>query len=218
MGTTSRAITAVLATLAAGPALAHPHVFIDATVEVIFDDQGRAAALRIGWTYDDLFSMMIVEDRALDPDYDGVLTDDAVAQLSGFDMQWDPGFPGDTYPLLDGQPLPLGPPQDWTAGYDGLRITSTHVRPFLTPVEVGATPLIVQVYDPSFYTSYVIAGTPVLTGRDDCAVQVFEPDLAAADEILMAALAEMAGSAELEGEFPAIGAAYAQEARVTCAG
>jgi polyphosphate kinase len=218
MGPRTRAFTAILATLAAGPALAHPHVFIDATIEVIFDDQGQATALRIGWTYDDLFSMMIVEDRGLDPDYDGTLTEDAVAALSGFDMQWDPGFPGDTYPLLDGQPLALGPPQDWTASHDGLRITSTHVRPFETPVAVGATPLVVQVYDPTFYTSYVITGTPVLTGRDDCSVQVFEPDRAAADEILMAAIAEMAGSADTEGEFPAVGAAYAEEARVTCGG
>lgn len=218
MGTSARAITAFLAILAGSPALAHPHVFIDATVEVIFDDQGLATALRIGWTYDDLFSMMIIEDRGLDPDFDGILTDDAVAALSGFDMQWDPGFPGDTYPLLDGQPLALGPPQEWTASYDGMRITSTHVRRFETPVTVGATPLVVQVYDPSFYTAYVIAGTPVLTGRDDCTVQVFEPDRAAADEILMAAIAEMAGSFDLEAEFPAVGAAYAEEARVTCGG
>jgi polyphosphate kinase len=215
---TLRILVALLATAAAQPALAHPHVFIDATVEVIFDAEGRASALRIGWTYDDLFSMMIVEDRGLDPDYDGILTDESVTALSGFDMQWDPGFPGDTYPLLDGQPLMLGPPQEWTASHDGMRITSTHVRPFVTPVEVGDVPLVVQVYDPSFYTSYVITGTPELTGRDDCTVQVFEPDRAAADDILMAAIAEMAGSADMEGEFPAVGAAYAEEARVTCGG
>lgn len=213
-----RTIACLVAILAAQPALAHPHVFIDATIEVIFDAQGRAEALRIGWTYDDLFSMMIVEDRALDPDYDGVLADDAVAQLAGFDMQWDPDFPGDTYPLLDGQPLALGRPEGWTASHDGTRITSTHVRRFETPITIGATPLIVQVYDPSFYTSYVIVGTPVLTGGEGCTVQVFEPDRAAADEILMAAVAEMAGSADMEGEFPAVGAAYAEEARVTCGG
>jgi ABC-type uncharacterized transport system substrate-binding protein len=54
------------------PALAHPHVFVDASVEVVFDAQNRATGLRIGWTYDDLFSLMIVEDRGLDPDYDSV--------------------------------------------------------------------------------------------------------------------------------------------------
>jgi ABC-type uncharacterized transport system substrate-binding protein len=211
-------LAVLVSTMAASPALAHPHVFVDATVEVVFDAEGRASALRIGWAYDDLFSLMIVEDRGLDPDYDGVLTDDAVAALAGFDMQWDPGFPGDTYPLLDNAPLALGPPQDWTAAWDGTRIISTHLRPFVEPVVVGADPLVVQVYDPSFYTSYLIAATPVLTGREGCAVQVFEPDRAAAEATLMAALEEYAGSSDLEGEFPAVGAAYAMEARVTCDG
>ena len=40
--------------LAAGPALAHPHVFIDTGLEVVLDAQNRAVGLRITWTYDDL--------------------------------------------------------------------------------------------------------------------------------------------------------------------
>lgn len=198
-------------------ARAHPHVFIDATVEVIFDASGRAEALRIGWTYDDLFSMLIIEDRGLDPDYDAVLTEQAEAALAGFDMQWDAGYPGDTYALLNGIDQPLSRPQDWTASYDGGKITSTHLRRFDTPVVLADLPLIVQVYDPGFYTAYMIAGDPVLTGRADCTAQVFEPDRDAADEALLAALAEVAADVDLEMTYPAIGAAYAEEARITCA-
>jgi len=209
-----RLILALLALPA--PALAHPHVFVDARIEVIFDTQNRATGLRIGWTYDDLFSLMIIEDRGLDPDYDAVLTDAAKAQLSGFDMQWDAGFAGDTYALLGAMPLPLSRPSDFTASFDDGKITSTHLRMFGAPVVIGTTSLIVQVYDPSFYTSYAVAGQPVLTGTTACTAAVFEPDRAAADAIYLAAIAEMAGSADVEGDFPAIGAAYAEEARVTC--
>ena len=35
------------------PALAHPHVFVDTGLEVIFDEQGRATGIRISWTYDE---------------------------------------------------------------------------------------------------------------------------------------------------------------------
>jgi ABC-type uncharacterized transport system substrate-binding protein len=198
-------------------ALAHPHVFVDATIEVVFDTQNRATGVRIGWTYDDLFSLMIVEDRGLDPDYDSVLTAEAKAQLAGFDMEWDASFPGDTYALLGDVPLVLSRPSDFTASFEGSKITSTHLRTFAEPVVVGATPLLVQVYDPGFYTSYAIVGQPVLTGSTDCSVQVFEPDREAADAIFLAAVEEMAGSTDVEGDFPAIGAAYAEEARVTCA-
>jgi ABC-type uncharacterized transport system substrate-binding protein len=199
------------------PALAHPHVFVDASVEVVFDAQNRATGLRIGWTYDDLFSLMIIEDRGLDPDYDSVLTDDAKAQLAGFDMQWDAGFPGDTYALLGDAPLSLSGPSEFTARFEGGKITSTHLRMFDEPVVIATDPLLVQVYDPGFYTSYAIVGQPVLTGALGCAAQVFEPDRAAADAIYLAEIEEMAGSADVEGDFPAIGAAYAEEARITCA-
>ena len=64
-----------LAFCAASPALAHPHIFIDTTIEVLLDDQNRAIAVRIGWTYDSLYSLSIIADRGLDADWDGALTD-----------------------------------------------------------------------------------------------------------------------------------------------
>jgi ABC-type uncharacterized transport system substrate-binding protein len=199
------------------PALAHPHVFVDASIEVIFDADRRATGLRIGWTYDDLFSLMIVEDRGLDPDYDSILTDTDKARLAGFDMQWEEGFPGDTYALLGGADQPLSSPSGFTASYDGGKITSTHVRMFDAPLAIETDPLVIQVYDPGFYTSYAIVTAPVLTGGAGCSAQVFTPDLAAAEAIYLAAISKMAGSADVEGNFPAIGAAYAEEARITCA-
>jgi polyphosphate kinase len=200
-------------------ALSHPHVFVDATIEVIFDETGRAEALRIGWAYDDLFSLTYVSEQGLDPDFDGVLTPAEQASLAGFDMDWQPGFAGDTYALLGDQPLGLSPPTDTTAEYVDGRLVSSHLRRIAPAVAPGAgdAGLVVQVYDPSFYTSYMIVQTPVLTGGSACRVQVFEPDRDAADAMLLAALEELSGSADTEAEFPAIGSAYAEEARITCA-
>lgn len=198
-------------------AAAHPHVFIDATIEVIFDAEGRAEAVRIGWTYDSLFSMTYVAEQGLDPDFDGVLTADEQSALAGFDMDWHADFAGDTYALLGEVPLGLSPPLEPTAEYRDGSLISTHVRRLSEPVVPAEEDLVVQVYDPSFYTSYLIAETPVVTGRTDCTVQVYEPDRDAADARLQAALEELAGSADAESEFPAIGSAYAEEARITCA-
>jgi polyphosphate kinase len=216
-GATHLAATLIAVAGGATPALAHPHVFIDTGVEVIFDGEGLASALRITWTYDEMYSLVILEDRGLDSDYDGVLTEAETATISGFDMNWDAGYAGDSYALIDEAPIVLGPPQDWTADLTEGRLVSTHLRPLLPAVPVGADPLVVQSYDPSFYVAYRIVGTPLLTGRSDCTVQVFEPDLAAADSFLQQALDEMYGTADLEADFPAVGAAYADEARVTCA-
>lgn len=198
------------------PALAHPHVWVDTRIEVILNDANQATGVRIGWTYDDLYSLYIVGDMGLDPDWDGALTPEEEAQLAGFDMKWESGFAGDTYALQGGRALDLSAPQDWTAGYAEGRISSTHLRLFAEPVPLGEVPLILQVYDPGYYVAYSIPFDPVLTGGQGCSAQVFVPDLDAADEELKAALEEYTPDIDLEAEFPAIGAAYAEEVRVTC--
>lgn len=203
--------------LAAAPALAHPHVWIDTRIEVILNAENQATGVRIGWTYDDLYSLYIVGDMGLDPDWDGALTPEEEARLAGFDMQWDPGFPGDTYALLGDTALVLSAPQEWTASYAEGRISSTHLRLFAAPVPVAEVPLILQVYDPGYYVAYAIPFDPLLTGGQGCAARVFVPDLDEADQQMQAALAEFTPDIDLEAEFPAIGAAYAEEVRVTCA-
>lgn len=207
---------ALCTALAAPAAQAHPHIFIDTGLEVIFDDQARATAVRVTWTYDDFYSLLMIEDRKLDADHDGKLTPEEEAALSGFDMNWDADYQGDLFVLAGDFQVPLSRPSDWTASYADGRITSTHLRTFTEPLAPGA-PLVIQVYDPGYYTAYYIAGQPVLTGAGDrCTVQVFEPDREAADARLMAAIEEMGASGDLEMDFPAIGEAYSEEARVTC--
>jgi polyphosphate kinase len=217
-----RAALVALAVGAAGPASAHPHIFIDTGLEVIFDGQGRAVAVKVAWVYDDFTSMLMLGDRGLDPDADGRLTAAEESALAGFDMAWDADYAGDLYVLRgpDGAAVDLGRPRDWSARvFDG-RIISTHTRPLVTPVEPGPTPLVLQVYDPTYYTSYTILGTPVLTGRGDCTVAVFEPDLGEAEQVLREALAEYTAdqSEQVEMDFPHVGAVFAEEARVTCGG
>ena len=200
---------------AATPAQAHPHVFIDAGMELRFDEAGRVAALRIVWVYDDLTSLMILTDRGFDPDGDGVLTPEETARLSGFDMAWDPGFAGDSYLRHGDAAVALSGPSDWTAEVRDGRIITTHLRRLPEPLAPGALPVVVQVYDPGYYTAYPNAADPVLTGRDDCAVAVYGPDPAAADAALQAALKELSGL-DLEQGFPAVGEHYADEVRLTC--
>lgn len=212
-------LVAGMLSLAGGAAFAHPHVWIDAGIEVILDDQNRATAVRITWTYDDLYSLYVVGDMGLDPDWDGVLTPEETAKLAGFDMGWDADFPGDTYALQGETALALSRPQDWTASYADGKITTTHLRQLVAPVPVGsAEPLIVQVYDPSYYVAYAIAAGAVVTGGQGCRAQVFVPDLGKVETELLAALSEFTPDVDLEADFPAVGAKFAEEVRVTCGG
>lgn len=203
--------------MGAAPALAHPHVFIDTGIEVIFDAAGQAVAVRITWTYDDFVSLSILTDRGFDADMDGKLSADEKARLQGFDMHWDPGYPGDTYALLGSQPLKLGPPEEWTADVVDGKLVSSHLRRIEPAVVPMTEPLIVQSYDPSYYVQYTIPDPPKVTGRDGCKTELLEPDLTAADEQLQATLSEYSADMDVEADFPAVGAAFADEVRVTCA-
>jgi ABC-type uncharacterized transport system substrate-binding protein len=212
-----RHLLSALFLLSPAAALAHPHIFIDTRYEVILNDRNEATALRIGWTYDDLYALLIFGDLALDPDGDGVLTPEEETRLNGFDMKWIEGFEGDTYVLMDGQPLAISGPRDWTASWADGKLSSTHVRDLVTPVPVAEVPLVIQAYDPGYYVAHVILPPAVVTGGTGCMAQVFEADLDAADTALQEALAEYAPGADVEGQFPAVGAKFSDEVRVTCA-
>lgn len=199
------------------PAHAHPHIFIDTAIEVVFAPDGRAEGVRLRWTYDEFFSLSLVAERGLDPDFDAVLTPEELAALNGFDMNWQPGFQGDTYALMGAMPVALSGPLDWTVAFEGGKLISTHYRRFEAPLDLGAEALIVQAYDPGYYTAYTVVDATV-TGRAGCTVDLYEPDREAADQILQEALAEFAGDEAAEADFPAVGAAYAEEARIGCAG
>lgn len=206
----------VLAAAWAAPVLAHPHIFIDTGIEVLLDDQNRATGVRISWTYDDLTSLALIADRGLDEDFDGVLTPEETAAVTGFDMNWEAGFAGDTYALLGEVPLDWSGPQEVTASYADAKLTSTHLRRFAEPVVLGDQPLVVQAYDPGYYTAYTVK-TASVDGGQGCSADIFVPDPSAADEVMKAALSELSPSDDAEIQFPAVGAAFAEEARITCA-
>jgi ABC-type uncharacterized transport system substrate-binding protein len=206
--------------LTAPAALAHPHVFVDLALTVVFDDAGRMTELHVRWTYDDLTTLLLIEDGGHDTDGDGTLSEAELEPLKGFDMDWEPDFPGDIYPEQAGGPLALVPgPSDWTTSWADGKLTSTHVRRFETPVDPAAGPIVIRAYDPGYYVAYSVGANPVIKGRTDCLATTFVPDLDAAQAALQASLKEYLPGDDLsDAGFPQAGATFAEEVRVTCGG
>ena len=72
----------VLCLLALGlarPASAHPHVFVDYSVEPVLRD-GAIVGVRVVWRFDDFYSGLILD--SVDTDRDGVLSDPEIAQIA----------------------------------------------------------------------------------------------------------------------------------------
>jgi ABC-type uncharacterized transport system substrate-binding protein len=190
-------------------------VFIGTGLTLVLDEANRLAAIRVTWSYDELYSLLVLEERGLDPDYDGVLTPEELASLNGFDMAWIEGFPGDTYAAAEGTPLVLGPPTDYVTGIEAGRIVTTHTR------TVGGAPdaatVSVKAYDPTFYTAYEISRGVTVEGGAGCTAEVIPADLDAAYTLLEELLYGPRSGEWSEDTFPEVGEAFADEVRLTCA-
>lgn len=198
--------------------MAHPHVYIDAGLDMDYNADGDLAQITVQWAYDDFYSLLIIEDMGLDPDGDGILTEDETRQLQGFDSEWEPGFDGRLFPTVDGTPVAMQPGRDFTARYQDGRLISTHVRVLDEPVQ-GEKPVQIQVYDPEYYVQFSMPEAPAITGRDDCRI-----DLQSGDPAAAAAAYDKAVSDALDDDSTAqaemltvdIGDAGADQVRVVC--
>jgi ABC-type uncharacterized transport system substrate-binding protein len=206
---------ALLAALLPFPAAAHPHVFIDAGLTLILDDENRLTAIRVTWAYDELYSLLVLEELGLDPDYDGILTDEELATLNGFDMNWMEGFEGDTYASAEDGFLALGPPLDHETSMEDARIVTRHTRTVLNPPVARAVS--VKAYDPTFYTAYEVSRGVAVEGGAACDASVLPADLDAAYTMLEELLYGPRSVEWDEDSFPEVGESFADEIRLTCA-
>lgn len=201
-----------IATFALMPAAlsAHPHVFVDAKLRLQINADGVFEGIEVEWTYDDFYSLLLLADMGLDRDGDGNLEQSETILLDGFDLQWIEGFQGDTFATRDGSPVTLGPPEGRGTTVENGLITTTHFRAASGP----ADGLEIKAFDPTFYTAYSLVG-PVEAGSG-CDAVIQPADLDAAytlvEELLYATPA-----AEAEGDYPAVGEAFADTVRLSCA-
>lgn len=202
----------------AAPALAHPHQFIDAALTFHLDDEGQLAALQVVWIYDDLTTLIILEELGMDPDGDGALTPAETAQMKTVVGTWPEGFAGDLVLTRNGGAVALSGPLDPDAMMHDGRLVTTHLRALAERFDPVGSTVQLQVYDPAYYTFYDLLRLPEAKGRDGCVVSQDKADIAAAQRLYEKELALLSEEALLEGDaFPEIGGAFADVVRLECA-
>ena len=214
--TMKNALVLMLSVMLASPLAAHPHIFVDTGLDLRFDAEGRLTEVKVTWAYDEFYSLLITEDRGLDPDFDGVLTPTELADLTGFDMQWTEGFNGDLVIMQEGRELPLSGPMEATAVFNDGRITTTHVRRVDPDQQVGAR-IDVKPYDATYYTAYDITLPVRISGLDACRHSIDMPDIDARLREMRDLLntLDMDTTPQDEG-LPDIGGLLASTVMVTC--
>jgi ABC-type uncharacterized transport system substrate-binding protein len=204
--------------LTASPLAAHPHVFINSGMRFLQDADGRLAAVEVTWAYDAFYSLMMIEERGLDADGDGLPEADALAAFAGTDVDWAAGFPGDLYLEVDGQAVALLGPEDHAARFEDEMIVTTHIRPLAAPVALDAA-VTARMYDPTYFVAYDLLLPVQMADEAGCLVQIARADHEAAkrrvDEIV---LGPDRALYEDDMAFPEVGVLFADEVVLQCAG
>jgi len=201
----------------ATPVLGHPHIFVDAGLQLIRDAGNRVIAVEVTWRYDELYSLLLAEDFGLDPDYDLQLTEAEVAATLGFDLNWSGGFEGGLVMRQVGATLEVGPPEPVSLRMlETGQLETTHRRP--VHGAVARAPVEAQIYDPEFYIAFEMILDVGVEGAPECSAELIRADLDAAYAVLEAALDEIGGAVAAEDNFPPVGAHFADRVVFTCPG
>lgn len=190
-------------------AAAHPHIFIETSLRLVVDDSGQLEAVEVEWVYDDLYTLLLLEEMGLDGDFDSALSDDELAKLDGFDLNWVEGYEGDTYVMRGDTVLPLGDPESLGVELRNGKLVSKHRRAMSGP----ADGILVQAYDPTFYTAYDVAGRVSVSGA--CTAEIIAADIdrayAALEELLFAT-----PQRNVDEQFPEVGQSFADQIWLSC--
>lgn len=164
------------ALLAGGPAMAHPHVWIDAAGEVLFED-GAITGMRHHWTFDQYFSAWAIQ--GLDADGDGVLTPVELQPLAEENIDGLDFYSYYTFADPDGRDGHAAVSDAWDPSmtYADGRVTLTFTMGFAEPQPADGI-YDIEVGDPEYYAAFTFpdAGSVTLEGAPEaCSVVAKEP-------------------------------------------
>lgn len=133
-------------------AQAHPHVFVDAAVEVVFDKEGKISALRHVWRFDDAFSAFA--SQGLDKNGDGVLSIEELQPLAKVNVDSLKDYDYFTTLKVGGKRTGFKIPTEyWLQSSDGY-LTLFYTLPLMQAVKPDKTGVAIEVYDPGYFVDY----------------------------------------------------------------
>lgn len=171
------ALAAVFAACFPAQALAHPHVMVDANLEVVRDAAGMVTELRNVWRFDELFSAMVIVD--FDQNGNGVLEQPELDAVSATVTQ-SIGEQGWFTDARNGnEELDLVPPERIMVDLVDGQVLMFFAAKLKQPVSTVGDSFRVSISDPTYYVAMEIADESAvqITGNGaQCRADIYRPD------------------------------------------
>jgi ABC-type uncharacterized transport system substrate-binding protein len=137
----------------AGPAAAHPHVWITDATTFVFEGR-RLVGLRHHWTFDEFFGSFVIEQHDLDGDDLFSPAETTALRQGAFDNLAEFGY--FTHLRIDGEAWPLREVEGFAARIEDGVLVYEFTLPLPEPVDPAAAALAVGVYDPEYYVEVLL--------------------------------------------------------------
>lgn len=202
-------LAAALASLAAAPALAHPHVWVTVRSELLYSEDGSITAVRHKWTFDDMFSVFATQ--GLKKDDKGNVTADELASLAEVNVTSLKEFDFFSQAKIDGRKSQFDAPKDYQLVQEKDSLTLHFTLPLKTPQK--AQKLNLEIYDPAYFIAFALAENDPVTmvgAPAGCQLAVNRPDEGANQQRLSETFFNSPDSAANYG------AQFANKIAVTC--
>ena len=136
--------------LGAGPASAHPHVWVKASSELVYAQDGSITGVRHAWTFDDMFSAYALQ--GIESKTKGIYTRDELAPLAQTNVESLKEFGFFTFAKADGKKQKFLEPVDYYLEYKDAALVLHFTLPFRTPFKTAK--LVLDVFDPTYFVDF----------------------------------------------------------------
>lgn len=194
------------------PAVAHPHAWIDVTVQILFDESGRVTGLREHWLFDPYYTTFAT--AGLGKTSGGKPSQDEIDALMHGNMNSLNDYGYFTKVEHGSTDVLFAPVTEISSAFLGERLGMTFVLPFKSPIDLKGSSFMYAIFDPTYYIEMLHAESDdairLEAAPADCTHRLIEPNPTMESVALAAALdrTQTAGDG--------LGALFAERVAVQC--
>ena len=191
---------------------AHPHVWTDMTIKILFDDTGRAYGLHQTWLFDDYYTAYAVE--GTDRNGDGTPNQEELDEILKVNMEHLKEYGYFTEAMIKEKPLKLKPVTDMSTRMVDKRLEMSFVTPFEEPVSVAGKSFSYAIFDPTYYVDMLHAEIDmpvIISGAPDGCEYKLTPPNPNPSAVAQAAMLDSSQRGET-----GLGSFFAERVSLTC--